>query len=85
MATGCSKKVSVQGWVFEVRRARRDYECFYCGNRIPAGMWHAVEYRPFVIESVKRYHIRCFNEVFRYTGAKVYAEMLSGEATICRD
>ena len=36
MVTDCSNRVSVQGWVFEVRRARRDYECFYCGNRIPA-------------------------------------------------
>jgi ribosomal protein L24E len=58
----CDKRIHLKGgFYYTVRRARDDYQCFFCGGAIPRGVLY-VEERSLG-NVVRRYHYKCFNKV----------------------
>ena len=58
----CKKQIKLKGgFTYTVRKARDNYECFYCGKPIEIDktyieerIWNGI---------VRRYHYKCFNKV----------------------
>jgi hypothetical protein len=74
----CGKRVRLPGgFLYEVRAARKPYPCSYCGKVIGVGL-------PYVVErvggAVRRYHVRCFNEVIPH---RLVVAEVSGELKLC--
>jgi hypothetical protein len=72
------------GWVYEVRRARAEYTCSYCGREIRPGDHYVVEYAPFTGHSMK-YHPPCFNRVFEGTSLRVRALHAPSGVVLCSE
>ena len=81
LAVRCSKAVRLRGgFVVEVRRARKQYACFYCRRPVAVGAFY-VSIRGFRVGSVERYHVECFNRVMPH---RLVVLAVAGELRICR-
>ena len=79
----CSERVkALGGWIYEVRRARIEHKCFYCGDIIRPGDYYVVETAPF-LKHAKKYHPLCFNKVFEGTGLGVKAMDVPSGVKLC--
>ena len=76
----CSKVARLRGgFVVEVRRARKQYVCFYCRKPVAVGAFY-VSIRGFR-SSAERYHVDCFNRVVPH---RLVVLAVAGELRLCR-
>jgi len=61
------------GFVVEVRRARKQYVCFYCRKPIAVGEFY-VAIGGVRARLVERYHVACFNLVIPHRVRAVYTD-----------
>ena len=82
-AEKCTERVKTQGgWIYEVRRARTEHACSYCGRVIRPGEHYVVEYALFS-KYARRYHPLCFNRVFEGTSLGVRAVYAPSGVKLC--
>lgn len=74
----CGKQIRLRGgFIYTVRRARDDYECFYCGMVIRADTEYVEERAPGL---TRRYHYKCFNKVM---GHRLWAVEAPSGVVLC--
>jgi hypothetical protein len=82
-AEKCTGRVKAPGgWVYEVRKARAEHTCSYCGREIRSGEHYVAEYAPFT-DYTRRYHPLCFNKVFEGTSLRVRAVYAPSGVRLC--